>query len=261
MSIKKIEWNCPNIAVPAVFNEAMGYTYQLAAFVETLNQMVDSVNSSSDEVANMKTELTAFENTINDKIAVFESSVNETVADFIKSETNSRKHFEAEITSAFNTFKTEANDAIISGLASAKAELQAQYSDFLSNYQRQFGIVQTTGTSTTDAMSQAAVTREFQNLSDLYLCYKDVLTSISGAYANLNALEYGIWCYDANTYPTNAPAGVSAKAIVLHIDDQSGVSNLKAQIYIDVVNGTTFTRTYNGSAWSAWRSTNNAGLS
>lgn len=258
MSIKRIEWNCPNIAVPAVFNEAMGYTYQLAAFVETLNQMVDSVNSSSDEVANMRTELAAFENTINDKISVFENRVNKTVSDFIKSETKARTDFEAEITSAFNTFKTEANAAITSGLASAKAELQAQYSDFLSNYQRQFGIVQTTGSSTTDAMSQAAVTREFWNLEDRYFGIKDVIKSISGAYANLNALEFGIWFYDANTHPTNAPAGVSAKAIVLHYGDLDENTNIKAQTYIDVVNGTTFTRTYNGSAWTSWRSTNNA---
>lgn len=254
MSIKKIEWNCPNIAVPAVFNEAMGYTYQLAAFVETLNQMVDSVNSTSDEIANIRTELTTFEKTINDKISVFENTVNKTISGFITSETKARTDFEAEITTAFETFKTEANAAIASGLASAKAALQAQYNDFLSKYQKQFGIAQTTGTSTTDAMSQAAVTRELQNLDGVYFGIKDVIKSISGAYANLNSLEFGIWIYDASAHPNNAPSGVSAKAIVLHYADPDESTNLKAQTYIDIINGTTFTRGYNGTGWSAWSS-------
>ena len=53
-------------------------------------------------------------------------------------------------------------------IAAYKQAMQDQYDAFLEDYQRQFGVVQTTGSSTTDVMSQKAVSDELATIDNTF---------------------------------------------------------------------------------------------
>ena len=88
-----------------------------------------------------------------------------------------------------------------------KQEMQDQYDQFLEDYQRTFGVVQTRGSSTTDVMSQKAVSDELQAHDDMI---DNLIKDIAPVYDSTKAYKIGnLLTYLGKQYYciADAPAG------------------------------------------------------
>ena len=102
-----------------------------------------------------------------------------------------------------NSFAQAINDVC----AINKQEMQDQYDQFLEDYQRTFGVVQTRGSSTTDVMSQKAVSDELQALDAMF---DNLIKDIAPVYDSTKAYKIGnLLTYLGKQYYciADAPAG------------------------------------------------------
>lgn len=106
---------------------------------------------------------------------------------------------------------------IAGGLASAKAEMQAQYDEFLETYQEDWNVVQTTGQSTEAVMSQKAVTDQLANK------------------ANTTDIDDEFEARITQTTGTSTTKIMSQNAVTGMIEDSTGASTTKgySQNYIN----------------------------
>ena len=92
-------------------------------------------------------------------------------------------------------------------IAAYKQAMQDQYDTFLASYQRQFGVVQTRGSSTTDVMSQKAVSDELQAHDDMI---DNLIKDIAPVYDSTKPYKIGnLLTYLGKQYYciADAPAG------------------------------------------------------
>lgn len=92
-------------------------------------------------------------------------------------------------------------------IAAYKQAMQDQYDQFLEDYQRTFGVVQTRGSSTTDVMSQKAVSDELQAHDDMI---DNLIKDIAPVYDSTKAYKIGnLLSASGKMYLTikDAPAG------------------------------------------------------
>lgn len=189
-NVEKFKYWCNKI-LPLVYDDSLSYYEFLGKVYEKLNETIDAVNSNTEAVAE-------FDQRINDFIEA-ETAAREGWEDQQERDRQSWETQQAQKWSAFQamfiaeydpvevyvqgdlcsvqykmyvanasttgTFDPTKWDEIVladylaSYVAEAAKDLQDQYDQFLEEYQRTFGVVQTTGTSTTDVMSQDAVTK------------------------------------------------------------------------------------------------------
>lgn len=183
-NVEKFKYWCNKI-LPLVYDDSLSYYEFLGKVYEKLNETIDAVNANTEAVA-------AYDQRINDfiesetdareswedaealKWAAFQAMFinaydpdNAYVQDDLCSYQQKMYVANAATTGPFDPSKwTEIvlSDYLADYVADAKAEMQDQYNDFLEDYQRQFGIAQSVGSSTTDAISQIGIAKMLENI-------------------------------------------------------------------------------------------------
>ena len=194
-NVEKFRYWCNKI-LPLVYDDSLSYYEFLGKVYEKLNETIDAVNSNTEAVAE-------FDQRINDFIAA-ETLARESWEDQQERDRQSWETQQAQKWSAFQAMfisEYDPDDAYVKGdlcsvqykmyvanasttgafdptkwdeivlsdylaeyISTAAAAMQTQYDAFLAAYQAQFGVVQNKGTSTTDVMSQNAVSNNFNGI-------------------------------------------------------------------------------------------------
>ena len=130
--------------LPLVYDDSLSYYEVLCKVVAKLNEVIALADSQN----------SAIEDIIQD-VEDFEAETNTKYNQFVAQIEADLEAFETEMRTAQSDFETE-----ISGeLTEFEGTMQDLYDEFLENYQRTFGIQDSFGTSTTDAISQACVSQ------------------------------------------------------------------------------------------------------
>lgn len=188
-TVEKFKFWCNKI-LPLVYDDSLSYMEFLGKVYEKLNETIDAVNANTDAI-------TEFDQRINDFIDA-ETEAREGWEDQQERDRQSWEGQQAQKWAAFQamfiaeydpsnvyvqgdlcsvqykmyvanasttgTFDPAKWDEIVLSdylagyVSTAAASMQTQYDNFLTNYQRQFGVVDGVGGSTTDAISQRAAT-------------------------------------------------------------------------------------------------------
>ena len=180
-----------NKIIPLVYDDSLSYYEFLCKVMQKLNEVIGSVNDQNTTIKDMQDQIDEFiaaerqaredwELTETANRAAWELQQAQKMAAFellFVSDYDSTKSYTAGNVCRHEGLLYAANDSTTGSWNSAKwdqivladylanyvqtaaADMQAQYDAFLENYQRTFGVVQTTGASTTDVMSQDAVTK------------------------------------------------------------------------------------------------------
>ena len=235
----------PLPVIPTEYTDALSYGEQVGTMIKKLDETVDKVNEVVDDNNEFKTDLTEQQNT-------FETNITNQQNTFESNITTQQNTFETNITNQQNAFESDMGDwkdNVESGLETWKTNtyntfdgqidnLEDAYAQFLENYQRQFGIVQTTGSSTTDAMSQKIVT----DLLNTKLTVKEATDQVT----DMNSAELNTVAR-VSTSATNCP--FTNGGIVFTYGTGADTKN---QIAINAV-GKMFIRTY-WAGWTKWKS-------
>ena len=248
--------------LPLVYDDSLSYYEVLAKAADKMNEVVTHLNDvqealhDNDEFLknsienltqsfnnfqqSMLTRQENFETTWNEKYENFEQSLTEKENQFESKITEQQTTFESKINSDFSTLSAQLDGDIANweadvqeGLTTWQGEqeqkeqtfesnMEQKFTKFLEQYQKTFGVVQTTGNSTTDVMSQKAVT-DYTITNDYTLI---TLNNMAEKQADdLNLLKTGILHYDLDVIK-------SAK----NIPDLSGTSSRLAATIITVPN-------------------------
>ena len=248
-NVEKFKYWCNKI-LPLVYDDSLSYYEFLGKVYEKLNETIDAVNSNTEAVAE-------FDQRINDFIAA-ETEAREGWEDQQERDRQSWEDQQAQKWAAFQAMfisEYDPSDVYVRGdlcsvqykmyvanasttgtfdptkwdeivlsdyladyVSTAAAAMQTQYDEFLEDYQRQFGVVQTIGTSTTDAISQDGFTKngvvdmgfipddltDLKNLSQVgFYRYKKEAATITN-FPPVKNNEYGGWIIVYKCGLTNA---------------------------------------------------------
>ena len=178
-----------NKILPLVYDDSLSYYEFLCKVHEKLNETIDAVNDNTAAIAEFDQRITQFmqderlarqnwESAEALKWAAFQAMFinaydpeEEYVIGDICSQGMKMYVANAATTGTFDPTKWDEivlADYLAEYVADAKSEMQGQYDDFLEDYQRQFGIANAFGTSTTDAISQDFFTKNAVTLKGQY---------------------------------------------------------------------------------------------
>lgn len=130
--------------LPLVYDDSLSYYEFLCKVVAKLNEVIDLADQQNSTIDEIVEDVEDFEAETNTKYNQFVAQIEEDL-----------EAFETEMRTAQNDFETE-----ISGeMTEFEGTMQDLYDEFLANYQRTFGIQDSFGESTTDAISQACVSQ------------------------------------------------------------------------------------------------------
>ncbi len=132
--------------LPLVYDDSLSYYEVLAKVSEKMNEVISGLNANNEQVE----KVTGF---------TIEQVQNLTLAfnNFQQSMLTRQENFENTLHQDVNTWENQIEGDIANWKAETEEAFENQYNDFLTKYQKQFGVVQDIGDSTTDVMSQDAV--------------------------------------------------------------------------------------------------------
>lgn len=194
-NVEKFKYWCNKI-LPLVYDDSLSYYEFLGKVYEKLNETIDAVNSNTEAVAEFDQRINEF---IDAEIAAREDWEDQQERDrqswedqqaqkwsafqamFISEYDPSDVYVKGDLcsvqykmyvakSSTTGTFDPTKWDEIVLAdyladyVSTAAAAMQSQYDAFLSDYQRDFGVVKTVGSSTTDVISQIGITKILENI-------------------------------------------------------------------------------------------------
>lgn len=189
-TVEKFKFWCNKI-LPLVYDDSLSYMEFLGKVYEKLNETIDAVNANTDAITEFDQRINEFidsetaaregwedqqerdrqswEDQQAQKWAAFQAMF---ISEYDPSEVYAKgdlcsvqyKMYVAKsaTTGTFDPTKWDEivlSDYLADYVSTAAAAMQTQYDGFLADYQRTFGIVQTVGDSTTDAISQDGFTK------------------------------------------------------------------------------------------------------
>ena len=178
-----------NKIIPLVYDDSLSYYEFLCKVLQKLNEVIGSVNDQNSTIKDMQDQIDAFiaaeqqaredwELTETANRAAWELQQAQKMSAFEQlfvSDYDSTKSYTAgnvcrhegliyaangSTTGSWNSAKWNQivlADYLAAYVQTAAANMQAQYDDFLEDYQRQFGVQQSVGASTTDVISQYGI--------------------------------------------------------------------------------------------------------
>ena len=150
--------------MPLVFDESLSYYEFLCKVLQKLNEVIDNEDNQNQVLQQFDTEITRWEDETDLKYQQFVAQVDQAIADFEEAEVAARGLFEESVIGRQTEFEGE-----ISGQQEQfEEQINEDFQDFFDHYLQTLGVVQTTGTSTTDVMSQKAVTDELNKTANKY---------------------------------------------------------------------------------------------
>lgn len=176
-----------NKILPLVYDDSLSYYEFLCKVHEKLNETIDAVNDNTAAIAEFDQRITQFmhdeqlarqnwESAEALKWAAFKAMfINEYDPDdsYVRGDicSHGMKMYvaNAATTGTFDPAKWDEivlSDYLAEYVADAKSDMQDQYDDFLEDYQRQFGVKQTVGSSTTDVVSQLGISQILNMLNN-----------------------------------------------------------------------------------------------
>ena len=140
--------------LPLVYDESLSYYEFLCKVLAKLNETLETVNEQNDEILAFKNEV---QSTLNTYIVVVNTQ-NEKIEDL----EDAWEEYKAELNAEWEAYKTNTT-------SSFEADIVSYWEVFRDHYAQTLGVVQTTGISTTDVMSQKASTDEFNGIKSSLL--------------------------------------------------------------------------------------------
>lgn len=153
--------------MPLVYDESLSYYEFLCKVIAKLNEVIDNENEQNSAIEDMSVDMDNWTQSAIERYNQFTSEIDEMIAAFETTVTNRQSAFETAITGQQNTFETsitemanEFVDEMNERATDFEDTITGEWENFLNNYLVTLGVVQSTGSSTTDVMSQKAVTDE-----------------------------------------------------------------------------------------------------
>ena len=136
--------------LPLVYDDSLSYYEVLAKVGAKMNEVIEGLNANNEQVE----KVTGF---------TIEQVKNLTLAfnNFQQSMLTRQENFENTLHQDVNTWETQIEGDIASWKAETEEAFENQYQDFLTKYQKQFGVSQDFGNSTEDTLSQNFLTENF----------------------------------------------------------------------------------------------------
>lgn len=162
-NITPIHFWCNKI-LPLVYDDSLSYYEVLCKIQDKMNEVIMATN---DIATGEDQRIEIFDENEKQRQTDFQTQLGEQAATFTASENARAEAFRTQLNqqlTEFNALKAQVDEIITNDegwKTSTLAAFQKQYDEFLENYQKQFGVVQEKGFSTTDVMSQNASTTEF----------------------------------------------------------------------------------------------------
>ena len=219
--------------MPLVFDETLSYYEFLCKVITKLNEVIDNENEQNATIEQFGVDMSEWEEDAIQKYNEFTAAIDLEIEQFEQSITEQQDEFEGTI-----------NDA---------------WDEFIETYQRQFGIANTTGTSTTDAMSQKATTDELNDRVSYAEAQNKTSTEKLQALENLGAdgaiagfAKTGTSGLD-DIYTLTALDGSTTTFTVSNGKSIEGISKTSTSGLVD-----TYTIRYNDNTTSTFTITNGA---
>lgn len=131
--------------MPLVFDESLSYYEFLCKVITKLNEVIDNENEQNNVLEDFSVQMDEWNEEMQAKYREFTERIDGMITEF-----------EAQVTQRQTDFETEMGERA----DSFEADMQRQWDEFFERYLQTLGVVQETGSSTTDVMSQKAVTDE-----------------------------------------------------------------------------------------------------
>lgn len=158
--------------IPLVYDDSLSYYEFLCKVMQKLNEVVSSLDNQNEILEAFDEEILDWETSTDNKYNQFVSNIDTMFEAFRQGEVAARNTFEGQITEQQETFETEISEQqtmfeqnITGQQNEFESSMQEQWDVFFDQYIETLGVVQTTGTSTTDVMSQKAVTDALEEVA------------------------------------------------------------------------------------------------
>ena len=197
--------------MPLVYDESLSYYEFLCKVIAKLNEVIENENEQNTAIEDFSVQMDEWNEEAIQKYNEFTAQVDVAIAEF-----------ETEMRDRATAFETSMND---------------EWNDFFDRYLQTLGVVQVTGESTTDVMSQKAVTDIITDLGVNGYFNIDSGTLTSGKYiawltgeeataTDANSTDYiDISDYSIITYSRTTTTGSTAHAGVAFYDDEYNYVN------------------------------------
>ena len=157
--------------MPLVFDETLSYYEFLCKVIAKLNEVIDNENLQNDTLEQFSVDMDNWEEAAIQRYNEFTAEVDLAIEQFEQSVTESQESFEEAIRDRADQFEetmTERADQFEDDITDQQddfeTEIRGAWDEFFQTYLQTLGVVQVTGTSTTDVMSQKAVTDSLDNV-------------------------------------------------------------------------------------------------
>ncbi len=131
--------------MPLVFDESLSYYEFLCKVIAKLNEVIDNENEQNNVLEDFSVQMDEWNEEMQAKYQEFTERIDGMITEFEREVTEGQTEFETEMGERADAFE---------------ADMQEQWDGFFERYLQTLGVVQETGSSTTDVMSQKAVTDE-----------------------------------------------------------------------------------------------------
>ena len=131
--------------MPLVFDESLSYYEFLCKVIAKLNEVIDNENEQNSVLEDFSEQMNDWNEEMLAKYTEFTNRIDGMITEFETQVTQGQTEFETEMDERADAFE---------------ADMQEQWDGFFERYLQTLGVVQETGSSTTDVMSQKAVTDE-----------------------------------------------------------------------------------------------------
>ncbi len=215
--------------LPLVYDDSLSYYEVVSRVAQKMNEVVDAINANSEQVDAIDAEVKSFILNMTESFNNFQQSLltrqenyeNKVTAEWNEYRTeitNKENAFEEKVNSDFQTlsanlegdianWEADTQEALNADYEAKKDALQKQIDGFFEQYKKTFGVVQNTGESTENVMSQNAVTLNLLN-------YKKELTEEDDAFN----LKTGMYLVRPTNLPSNPPP-IKNSAYIISFND------------------------------------------
>ena len=145
----------PIPVIPTVYTDALSYGEQLGIIGHKTDECVETVNEVVDDNNEFKADLTEQQTEFEGDMTTWKEGVDTDLSDWKRDTTADLNQWKNDTTDGLNTWKTDTK-------AEYKAQIdgmEADYNEFLAEYEATYGVSQHLGNNTLDVISQAGTTQ------------------------------------------------------------------------------------------------------
>jgi len=260
--------------LPLVYDDSLSYYELLCKVVEYLNNVIQAVNENTDDVANMRTELTEFETAIHTEVSDFKTYVNGKVEELETYMNNYFNNLDVQ-TEINNKLDTMANDGTLSAIVEPYLEAFTQNIDLQVETITQAISVLSARMDTFSHLSEGSTTGDaeladirvgengvtYNNAGDAVRAndaLKFTLRGIIDTNEDLNNYGYnkcGFYIVLSNRVLTNAPASNCTGCFIILPASNTNTALMVQQIFVDYTNNNSYIRVKdnNTTVWTSWK--------